>query len=148
MHKMRISLALIIFTLITLQIRPVWGADNGGADNGQKLLLEKSFPTESGERLKFNGYAGNVKICCWHKNEVKIKIYGSSEAGKYLNFVVSSDELGIRIAALKKAGIENAMNLSLRYEISVPSDYYVKVSTGGNVIIEDQNGPVEISKNK
>jgi hypothetical protein len=140
MHNMRISLALIVFTLIALQIRPVWGADSD-----QKLLLKKSFPTESRDRLKVNGYAGNVKVNYWHKNEVEIKIYGSIEAVKYLNFIVHSDELGINIAASKKAGIEKVKNLSVRYEITLPRDYDVKVSSGKNVKVQNHSGPVKIS---
>jgi hypothetical protein len=140
MHKMRISLALIVFTLIAFQIRPVWGADSD-----QKLLLKKSFPTESRDRLKVNGYAGNVKIYYWNKNEVEVKIYGSSEAVEYFDFDVNSDELGIKINASKKDEIEKVKNFSLQYEISVPRNYNVKVSTGGNSTIQDGNGPVEIS---
>ena len=143
MHKMRISLALIVFTLIAFQIRPVWGADK---DSEQKLLLKKSFPTESRDRLKVNGYAGNVKINYWNKNEVEIKIYGNVEAVKYLDFIVHSDELGINIAASKKAGVDKVRNLSVKYEITLPRDYDVKVSSGKNVKVQTHSGPVEISK--
>jgi hypothetical protein len=73
-----------------------------------------------------------------------IKIYGSSEAVKYLEFDVSSDELGITIAASKKAEIENVQNLNLRYEICVPHDYCVKVTGGENVTIDDRSGPISV----
>jgi len=142
MKKIRISLALILLTLIVFPMQGLCGTDKD-----QMLLLEKTFPTESGERLKVNAYAGDVIINPWCKNAVKIKIYGSSEALKYLDFNVSSDELGINIEALQKAGIETVKNLNLRYEICVPRDYGVKVnSSGKNVTIDNPNGPVEISK--
>ncbi len=140
MYQIRIFSALVILALLILQVSPV------KADNGQKLLLKKSFSTESGERLKVNGCAGDLKVDSWLKNEVEVKIYGNPEALKYLDFNVNSDELGINICALKKAGIEKVKNLNLRYEITVPRDYNVKVSTSGkNVNIEDQTGAVQIS---
>ena len=140
MKKMQIFLALIVFTLMSFQVKPVFGADNT-----QVLLLEKSFPTASGDRLKVNAYAGNVKVNCWHKNEIVIRIYGSSDASKYLDFDVTSDELGINIAASKKEGIENVKNLSLSYEICVPHDYCVRVSGSKKVTIDKESLPVEIS---
>jgi hypothetical protein len=137
---MQIILALIIFSVMTLQVPQVRGADSGNADNGttdnvnadngQTLLFEKSFPTESGERLKFNGYSGNVKINGWCRNMVKIRIFGSPEAVKYLNFKISSDEMGINIGVKTKNGYVNVKNLILRYEISVPRNYDVKVTDG------------------
>ncbi len=130
-----------MFVLLNALTPQVWGIDNT-----QRLLFEKSFPTELGERLKVISIAGDVKINCWCKNEVRIKIYGSFEAVKYLNFVVSSDELGIKINALKKAGIENAKNLNLRYEICVPHNYGVKVSSRGKKVnIENPNGQVKLN---
>ncbi len=135
MHRMQIILALIVFSVMTLQVPQVSGADKGStdnvnADNGQTLLFEKSFPTESGERLKFSGYTGNVKINGWCRNMVKIRIFGSPEAVKYLNFKISSDEMGINIGVKTKNGYVNVKNLILRYEISIPRNYDVKV-TGG-----------------
>jgi hypothetical protein len=141
MHKIPLFSALVLLILMTLPVPRVWAADSG-----QKLLLEKSFPTASGERLKVNAYAGNIKINCWQKNEIVIKIYGSSDAVKYLDFDVSSDELGINISATKKAGIENVKNLGLRYEISVPHSYCVKVTGGKNVTIDKESAPVEVSR--
>ena len=144
MNSLRISLALLMFLLFASFMQPV-----RAADKDQMLLLQKSFPTESGERLKVNAYSGDVKIDCWHNNEIVIKIYGSSDAVKYLNFDVSSDEMGINIAAVKKAGIDKVKNFNLRYEICVPHDYCVKVTGGkGNVNVENPRVPVEISKSK
>jgi hypothetical protein len=139
MNKIRISLALFLFTFMTLWTSSVFSAEPG------TLILQKTFPTNSGDRLKVNAYAGNVKINCWGKNEIEIKIYGSSEAVKYLDFNVSSDEFGIIIAASKKTGIENAKSLGLRYEISVPHSYCVKVTGGKNVTIDKDSAPVEVS---
>ena len=139
MKKLLIIPALILFAL-TLNMTPVYGSDTG-----QQLILQKSFPTFSGERLKVNAYAGNVKINCWGSNEIQIKIYGTSDAVKYLDFDVTSDELGINISATKKAEIENIRDLGLRYEICVPHDYCVKVLGGKNVTIDKEYGLAEIS---
>jgi hypothetical protein len=141
MKKLLTIPALILFALVSLNMTPVYASDSG-----QELLLQKSFPTFSGERLKVNAYAGNVKINCWSKNEIEIKIYGSSDAVKYLDFDVTSDELGIKISASKKAEIENVKSLGLRYVICVPHDYCVKVFGGKNVTIDKEYGPIELSR--
>lgn len=147
MHKIRILSALLLCVLMFIMIPRVWGADKDGTDKDQTLLLQKSFTTESGDRLKVSGLAGNVKINSWNKNEVEIRIYGSSEAVKYLNFNVCCDNFGINIGSIKKAGIDKANNLNLRYVINVPRDYNVKVTTGkGNLIIEDKEVPVSTQK--
>jgi hypothetical protein len=140
MKKLLIIPALILFALFFVHAAPVYAADSG-----QQLLLQKSFPTQSGDRLKVNAYAGNVKINCWGSNEIMIKIYGTSDAVKYLDFDVTSDELGINISATKKAEFENITDLGLRYEICVPRNYCVKVSGGKNVTVDKKYGPVEIS---
>jgi hypothetical protein len=141
MKKIRIPIALILFALFFVHAAPVHAADSG-----QTLLLQKTFPTLSGDRLKVNAYAGNVKVNCWGRNEIVIKIYGSSDAVKYLDFDISSDELGINISATKKAEIENVTDLGLRYEICVPRDYCVKVTGGEKVTVDKANVPVEISR--
>lgn len=141
MSKIRIFPALLIFTLLTLQIHTALGADKG-----QKLLLKKSFSTEQGDGLKVNGCAGNVKITPWFKNEIEVKIYGRSEAGKFLDFKVSNDEQGINICVLKKMGIEKVNNHCLRYEVKVPRDYFVRVlKCAGNIVVNDRNGSMKIS---
>ena len=141
LSKIGIYSALVIFSLMTIQVHPIQGADKS-----QKLLLERTFSTSSGEKLLVNGCGGNVKVNIWLNNEIEVRIYGSIEARNCLDFEVSSDESGINICASKKVGIEKAMNLNLRYEISVPRDYIVRVLKGSrNTDMENENSPVEIS---
>jgi len=141
MTKIRISLALILFTLVTLCSSHVYSAE---PDPGT-LILQKSFTTESGKQLKLNSFAGNVKINSWYKNELQIKIYGSREAVKCINFNVRVDKSGIYISACKKGAVGNSQVLGLRYEISVPRNYLVKVNDGKNVAVNNGMLPVNVT---
>lgn len=129
-----------MFSLMTFQVQPVQGADKT-----KNLLLEKSFSTGTGERLVIKGCGGNVVVNSWLNNEIGVRIFGSTESMNCLEFEVSVDESGINICATKKAGVEKAKNLNLRYEITVPRDYIVRVLKGGNNSDkESQNSPVEV----
>jgi len=98
------------------------------------------------DRLRVDTQAGNVKITSWDRNEVQVKIYGDSNTEEKFAFEVNSDVSGIKVDGSKKAGVKSLNNISLKYEISVPLDYSVKISTGGgNVTLTNQNGTIEIS---
>jgi hypothetical protein len=140
MKKIRITQILLLIALSALWTPSVFSSEPG------TLLLQKSFPVQSDRMLKVNSYTGNVKVDCWEKNVIEIRIYGSPEAGKYLDFNVSSDGNGVKIAALKKTEVDNINDLGLRYEINVPSDYTVKVDGGKKVTIDKHSLPVDIEK--
>jgi DUF4097 and DUF4098 domain-containing protein YvlB len=136
----KIILTVMGFSLLAFQ------APRAGGDDDLKVLMEKSLPTETGQKLRVDAYAGTVKITSWSKNEVYVKISGNSEAEENLDFEVNPDASGIKVNASKKTGAHGIHNLSLKFEISVPLDYSVKVSTGGgNVTLTDLNGTVDIS---
>lgn len=134
-----------ILILITLFAFSFQGSKFSG-DDDIKLLFEKSLPTEKGQKLRVDTQAGNIKITSWDKNEVQVKIYGSAEIENSFEFEVGTDASGVKVNGSKKAGARDPNNITVKYEISVPLDYSVKVSTGvGNVTLTDQNGTVEIS---
>jgi DUF4097 and DUF4098 domain-containing protein YvlB len=117
-----------------------------GGDNDLKLLQEKSVPTEAGQKLRVDAVGGNVKVTSWDKNEVYVKIYGNDEAEQNVDFEISPDASGVKVEALKKSGVDKLDRLSLKFEISVPRNYKVNVSTGGgNVTLTDQDGDVTVS---
>lgn len=131
---------LVSFSFLTFQV------PQAGGDDDLKLLVDKTLPTQTGLKLTLDTYAGNVKITNSTANEVAVKIYGNSNAEENLGFDVSSIASGIKVDASKKSGVKNPKNISLKFEIAVPLDYNVKVSTGGgNVTLTSLNGTVEIS---
>jgi DUF4097 and DUF4098 domain-containing protein YvlB len=137
---MKLILTIMAFSAMAFQ------APRAGGDNELKVLLEKSLPTQTGQKLRVDAYAGTVKITSWSKNEIYVKISGNSEAEDNLDFEVSPDESGVKVDALKKSAVQGIHNLTLKFEISVPLDYNVKVTTGGgNVTLTDLNGTVDIS---
>ena len=138
------NFVLILFTLFLAF--SFQGSKFFGNDDDPKLLVDKTLPTEKGQKLRVDTQAGNVKITSWDKNEVQVKIYGNENTEEKFEFEVSSDASGVKVNGSKKAGVGSLNNISLKYEISVPLDYSVKVSTGGgNVTLTDQNGTVDIS---
>ena len=139
MKKIPITLALILFALSTL-CSSIYSAE----PQPGTLLLNKSFTTESGRQLKLNSFAGNVKINSWYKNELQIKIYGSHEAVKCIDFDIRADESGIYISACRKGAVGNVQVLGLKYEIMVPRNYLVKVNDE-NVIKDGRTIPVGLS---
>jgi DUF4097 and DUF4098 domain-containing protein YvlB len=139
MFKLKYFLPMIALTFFASGI-------TNGQDDGLKLLLEKSLPTQTGQKLNVDAFAGNVKITSWGKNEVAVKIYGDTNAEENLQFEVTSESSGIKVDATQKTDKKHLNNINLKMEIMAPFDYSVKVSTGGgNVTLTDQNGAVEIS---
>ncbi len=140
MFKFKFILPMIALSFFAMSIHDVL------ADDDPKLLLEKSLPTQTGQKLRVDAFAGNVKIASWSKNEVEVKIYGNSQTENSLEFEVSSDASGVKVNASKKTDVKSLKNISLKIEISAPLEYSVKVTTGGgNVTLTDQNGTIEIS---
>jgi len=138
-------IAKFIVMLVSLSFLAFQGPQAGG-DDDLKLLLDKTLPTQSGLKLTVDAFAGNVKITNSSTNEVAVRIYGNSNAEENLGFDVSSDASGVKVDASKKSGFKTLKNLSLKFEISVPLDYNVKITTGGgSVSLTSLKGNVEIS---
>ena len=139
-------IAQIILTMAAFLFFSFQTAPRAGGDNDLKLLLEKSVPTETGQKLRVDVVAGNVKVTSWEKNEVYVKVYGNDEAEENVDFEISPDASGVKVEALKKSGVHNLHSISLKFEIKVPLNYRVSVSSGGgNVTMTDQNGDVDVS---
>lgn len=131
---------LVSFSILSFQ------HPEAGGNGDLKLLVDKTLPAQTGQKLTVDTYAGNVKITNGTVNEVTVKIYGSSNAEEKLDFDVSSESNGIKVKVTKKSGLNNLHDLDLKFEITVPLDYNVKVTTGGgNVSLTSLNGDVNVN---
>ncbi len=117
-----------------------------GGDSDLKLLLDKTLPTQTGQKLDVDLYSGSVKITNNASNDVTVKIYGNDNAEENVTFDVTSNESGVIVKSDKKEGVKNLKNVNIRVEIGVPANYNVKVKTGGgSVSLTALTGSVEVN---
>ncbi len=131
------SLLLIVFT-ISLAI------NSQAAD--KKVIHEKTFAVEKGELLEVNAQGGDVGVKAWDKNEVYIKVVGTSKAAKKVKFQFEKTDEGVYVEAEKKSsGWFNWGGLQYRILVRVPESFNVKVKTsGGDVRVISVNGQCDV----
>ncbi|MFH0735423.1 MAG: DUF4097 family beta strand repeat-containing protein [bacterium] len=108
-----------------------------------KLLHEKTFNVNPGEKLYLQTESGDINITSWDKNEVKVKILGNSKAERKMEFTMEKKDKEVYISGEKKGGnIFNWFsNVSIRYEIVVPIEFFLELKTsGGDISIKKVNG--------
>lgn len=114
-----------------------------------KLIVEKSFNVNSGEKLYLKGEGGgDVEVTAWDKNEVEVKIYGNSKAERKIDFKVEKKEKEVYVKGEKKGSdfFFSFSNINIKYKVMVPKEYVIEVGTsGGDVIINDVTGLKKVS---
>ncbi len=116
-------------------------SDYGGKDVNEKLLLEKNFPSQSGEKLAVEVVAADVVVTTWNRNEVSVKIYGDEDALEKVDITAEKSGEGVFIEIEKKSFLKSLSNLGLRVEVITPENYSAGVKTsGGDVKVKDMNG--------
>ncbi len=78
-------------------------SDYGGKDVNEKLLLEKNFPSQSGEKLAVEVVAADVVVTTWNRNEVSVKIYGDEDALEKVDITAEKSGEGVFIEIEKKS---------------------------------------------
>ncbi len=114
-----------------------------------KLIVEKSFNVNSGEKLYLKGEGGgDVEVTAWDKNEVQVKIYGNSKAERKMDFTAEKREKEVYVKGERKGSnfFFSLSNLDVKYKVMVPKDYVLEISTsGGDVKINEVQGSKKIS---
>ena len=108
-----------------------------------KLLHEKTFNVNPGEKLYLQTESGDIKITSWNKNEVSVKILGNSKAEKKMEFTLEKKDKEVYISGEKRGNnIFNWFsNINIRYEIIVPEDHFLELKTsGGDISVKNVNG--------
>lgn len=108
-----------------------------------RLIFEKSISTEPGKELVTSLIAGSIEITTGSSNEVNIKVYGNDEAEEKIIFTAEQTSTGVKVEG-KQKDKKNLKNLTIRVEISVPSNYDLKLySSGGNLSVKNISGKIE-----
>ena len=134
-----------IITAIIIAALPVGLILASSKSGDGKIIHEKTFKITAGKTITLNTDAGDIQITPWDKSEVYIKVVGNDNAAeKYdYNFNVSSDE--IKVDVDKKGGWSWFSNISLRFEIKVPSNFNIYANTsGGDIKIGGIKGDINL----
>src|SRR5688572_15588393 len=117
--------------------------------NDDFLLNEFSISTSPGMTLDLKSDVGSVKIKPGSGSQVTVKVYGDDETYKIVDDKAEKTSEGVEVTAKIKDEYKNnkeGWSLKLRFEIEVPSNYNVRVKTGGgSVSVENINGFVNIN---
>jgi len=115
----------------------------------RKVVLEKKFPVNSGERLTVDASSGDVIINTWDKNEVYVKILATSKASEKMEFEAEKTGYGVKVTVKRRGSFISKMfgwnNISVRLEIALPRNFNPDVSTaGGDVKVKAVNGEIKL----
>jgi hypothetical protein len=98
--------------------------------NAQSTIVVKdtTLKTTSGKNLNLETLSGDVIISRGNIDEVNVKVFGSEELKNNIEYIFTSDNDGVII----KSKSEKKNNGSgMKFELTVPSDYNLKVSSSG-----------------
>lgn len=139
-------LALLFITLISYLFI---GAAYSGASlyiDDLKVLHDKTFPIKPGKQLKVKTTTGDVEVIYWDESKVYIKILGDDDAEERINFEFKNDDNLVEIIAHKDGSLFSWFSgIDLKYEIKVPANFNVDVSTsGGDIKLGGVNGTARL----
>lgn len=103
-------------------------------------IKDTTVKTSAGKNLSLETSSGDVIITKGNNDAVKIKIFSKDYQKENIFIQISSDDNGVKIKS-------NDNNIKeLRFELSVPSEYNIKVSTGGGDLkVSDITGSHKLS---
>lgn len=108
-----------------------------------RLIFEKSIPTEPGKELVTSLIAGSVQISASSNNKVNVKVFGNDEAEEKIVFTAEQTLNGVKVEGTQKKQM-NFKNLTIRVEITVPSNYNLNLySSGGNLSVKNITGKIQ-----
>jgi predicted membrane protein len=134
------AIILVIAAALLFCQSPLFSAE-------RKLIKGKKFNVEKGGLLEVKSDFGDVIVRSWTSDELEIKIFGNEKTEKNVHF--SFDKSGNTVTVLAKRpgkfGFNVFNNYSLKFEIWVPKEFKVKISTaGGDVKVIGINGSFDV----
>lgn len=111
------------------------------------VIVDKTFKTQPGKTLIFEGAGGDVRIYTSDKPEVRIKIYGDQEALERLDLLYSEihDGIKIKVKNIKSFWSLFSKSVYVDYDLIIPKNYNLDIySGGGNVYLKNLSGNVKI----
>lgn len=111
-----------------------------------ELIHHKNFKIESRKLLKLSIDGGDVAITPWHRNEVEVKIYGNENAKEKYEYYFDADDQSINIKGERKKKWNFFSNIRLKYEVKVPANFNLQISTaGGDIKVGGVNGEISLN---
>jgi DUF4097 and DUF4098 domain-containing protein YvlB len=147
------SLQFILIVNVVFLITFISCQQNYARDYDDKI--SKSFRVKKGQLLYLKSDMGSVEVESWNRNEVQIKVikkaktYSRREAKKaYENFEVRFDQnrRGVSVIA-EYTGPKrwSKRKLNVRFEIMVPREFDLDISTaGGSISVDDLEGKIDL----
>ena len=105
---------------------------NSQAQDEPTLQMDQTFNTTSGLRLDYSGISGDMIINTWDKNEARVMVYANSNATESIEIKLVDGNGGINIKESSKYNSAGKHNVILRYEITLPWNYNVYISSGSS----------------
>lgn len=114
------------------------------SDDNLKIIHDKIFSISPGNSLVLDASSGDVVISSWDKNEVNVKILGNDQAKNKVEFSFKDSKDVIRVQAKYSWALSNIFKkIQLKFEIKVPQEFNIDVTTaGGEIKIQDVKGKV------
>lgn len=110
-----------------------------------RTLHEKSFDVQPNQLLEIETDIGDIKVRTWERDEVFIKVYGNENAEEKVRFTFKETSNGVLVDAEVESGWNWFSNTRVRYEIDIPSNFNVDLSTaGGDVLLGDLKGEISL----
>lgn len=115
------------------------------AQDEPTLRMDRTFNTTPGLRLDYNGISGDLFINTWEKNEARIMVYANTEATESIEINLVDGNGGINIKESSKYNSAGKHNVILRYEITLPWNYNVYISSSSSDYkVENLTGAVKV----
>lgn len=134
------TIFLLIFTIISTSFA------SSSVKKDLELIQHKNFKIESGKLLTLSTEGGTVEITPWHRNEVEVKIYGNENAKEKFDFYFDADNQSVNIKGERKKKWNFFSNIRLKYEIKVPANFNLKISsTGGDIKVGGVDGEISLN---
>lgn len=111
-----------------------------------RVIQERSFDVSSGELLEIESDIGDFKVRTWDRDEVHIKVYGDDDAEEEVRFYFEESSRGVLVEAdADNRGWNWFDNIRLKYEIDIPENFNVDLSTaGGDIVLGDLIGNIKL----
>ncbi len=115
-------------------------------DSHYSVLEEKTFNTSPGKDFNLEAFSGDVVISTSTEPQVYVKVLGNERASKKVHIKFKNSDEGVSVVTKRTDGwnfFNFGSGIRLKFEIVLPKNYNVKVSTaGGDVLLSGLEGKI------
>jgi len=136
-------------TMIALSIRSHRAPSSWDSSWGADKKMEKSFSVQPGGRLWIDSEAGDISVSGTDSQEVVVRVLARGSEDQLQKYRVDMSQEGnsIRVEGRMDRGhfrLWGNYSLDVRYEVRVPKNFNLELSTaGGDIAIDDVKGKIK-----